>query len=255
MASFPTSAKTFATRSNGQIIDGSHVQDLQDEVAALEDGYLNGAARLNSSNSTVANLSVVGGSTVAALHVTSTATFDGNVTITGTLTASGGLSKPFIVFTPAHNQPPASAYATLDTRNNHLVLDFDGSTDEEAIFPGVLPVGYSGGGLAVDIYVAFTSATSGSVRFQADIERIDTSSLDIDSDGFTGTFQSAGGTAPGTSGQVIKVTITFTAGSQMDSLAAGEAFRLKIRRDADGTSGTDDITTDAEVLRVVVRET
>jgi hypothetical protein len=163
-------------------------------------------------------------------------------------------AKPFIVFTPAANNPPASAYSTPDTRNAHLVLDFDGSTDEEAVFPGVLPSGYNGGGLTCDIYTAFTSATSGSVRFQAAIERIDTSSLDIDADSFA-SFQSAGGSAPGTSGQVIKVTITFTDGSQMDSLAAGEAFRLKIRRDADGTSGTDDITTDAEVLRVVVRET
>jgi hypothetical protein len=78
--------------------------------------------------------------------------------------------------------------------------------------------------------------------------------LDIDADSFAA-FQSAGGTAPGTSGQVIKVSVTFTDGAQMDSLAAGEAFRLKIRRDADGTSGTDDITTDAELLMVLVRAT
>jgi hypothetical protein len=89
---------------------------------------------------------------------------------------------------------------------------------------------------------------------QAAIERIDASSLDIDSDSFAA-FQSAGGTAPGTSGQVIKVDVAFTNGAQMDSLAAGELFRLKIRRDADGTSGTDDITTDAELLAVLIKET
>ena len=47
----------------------------------------------------------------------------------------------------------------------------------------------------------------------------------------------------------------FTDGAQMDSLSAGEAFRLKLRRDADGTSGTDDVTTDAELLLVEVKET
>jgi hypothetical protein len=36
--------------------------------------------------------------------------------------------------------------------------------------------------------------------------------------------------------------------------AAGEPFRLKVRRDADGTSGTDDIATDAELVRIVIRE-
>lgn len=69
MASFPASVKSFATRSNGQTIDATHVNDLQDEVNAVEDGYLNGTARLNSSNSTVATLSVTGGSTFATRPV------------------------------------------------------------------------------------------------------------------------------------------------------------------------------------------
>lgn len=158
------------------------------------------------------------------------------------------------VFTPLNNEPPAAAFATLDTRNGHITLDFDGATDEEAVFSGVLPAHYAGGGLTIETFWAFTSATSGSLRVQTSIERIDASSLDIDADSFA-TANSAGGTAPGTSGQVIKVTTTHTSGAEMDSLAAGEAFRLKIRRDADGTSGTDDITTDAELLAVNLKET
>lgn len=157
-------------------------------------------------------------------------------------------------FLPLANEPPSSAFATPDLRNVHPVLDFDGSTDEEAVWTGRLSDAYSGGGLTVIIQCAFTSATSGSVRWQAAIERVDLSSLDIDADSFA-SFQSAGGTAPGTSGQTIDVSIAFTSGAQMDSLAAGETFRLKIRRDADGTSGTDNITTDAEVLLVQVKET
>lgn len=163
-------------------------------------------------------------------------------------------AKPYVDLYPSGNEPPSAAYATPDLRNLHPTLDFDGATDEEAVWTFNLPTNYAGGGLTVDTYWAFTSATSGSLRVQAGIERIDASSLDIDADSIAA-FQSAGGTAPGTSGQVIKVSVAFTAGAQMDSLAAGEAARLKIRRDADGTSGTDDITTDAELLLVVVRET
>lgn len=179
-------------------------------------------------------------------------TTNGSGTLSWAAAASG--AAPFMMWTAQGNQPPASAYATADTRNSHSVLDFDGSTDEEAVFGGVLSNDYAGGGLTCDTWWAFTSATSGSLRVQAGIERIDASSLDIDADSFA-SFNSAGGTAPGTNGQVIVVTVTFTSGAQMDSLAAGEAFRLKIRRDADGTSGTDDITTDAELLRVTLRET
>lgn len=158
------------------------------------------------------------------------------------------------IFKPIENEPPTSNFATLDTRNNHPVLDFDGSADEETVFSGYLPANYAGGGLTISTFWALTSATSGSLRVQAAIERIDLSSLDIDADSFA-SFQSAGGSAPGTSGHVIKVDVALTSGAQMDSLAANENFRLKIRRDADGTSGTDDIATDAELLRVVVKET
>lgn len=157
-------------------------------------------------------------------------------------------------FTALSNQRPSSAFATNITRNSHAALAFDGSTDEEAIFAHTLPSNYAGGGLTIETFWSFTTATSGSLRVQTSIERIDLSSLDIDADSFA-TANSAGGTAPATSGQVIKVTTTHASGAEMDSLAAGEPYRLKIRRDADGTSGTDDITTDAELLRVVVKET
>ena len=87
---------------------------------------------------------------------------------------------------------PASNYATPDLRNNHPVLDFDGSTDEEAYFELVMPAHYGGGGIAIDLYVALTSATSGTSRWQTDIERINSAGPDLESDSFVGTFQSAG---------------------------------------------------------------
>jgi len=65
--SFPSAVKAFATRNAGDTIQPSDVNDLQDEVNAIEAGYLNGTANLNSSGSTVASLSVSGGSTFAGL--------------------------------------------------------------------------------------------------------------------------------------------------------------------------------------------
>lgn len=84
MASFPTSAHSFSDFSNGATSDASQVTDIYDEVEAIEDGYLNGTARLNSSHSTVVTLSVTGKSTLA-----------GNVNISGdstlaNLSVSGG---------------------------------------------------------------------------------------------------------------------------------------------------------------------
>ena len=83
MASFPTSAVTFAAISNGAVIQATDIGNPRDEIVAIEDGYLNGTARLNSSNSTVANLSVTGGSTFAG-----TITFASSVTFSTRITLS-----------------------------------------------------------------------------------------------------------------------------------------------------------------------
>ena len=66
-----------------------------------------------------------------------------------------------LIFTPQANEPPSSNYATMDTRNSHLVLDFDGASNEDAVFSGVMPQHYDGGGVSVYIHYAMSSATSG----------------------------------------------------------------------------------------------
>lgn len=74
MASYPGAVKTFAVRANGQTIQDTWFNDLQDEVTALEDGILNGTAPLTSSRITGASLQVSGGSTLASLSVTGNST-------------------------------------------------------------------------------------------------------------------------------------------------------------------------------------
>lgn len=153
---------------------------------------------------------------------------------------------------PYSNEPPAASYATLDLRNGHPCLDFDGSADEEAIFTGIMPQNYDGGGVTVILKVRFTSATSGNAFFQAGFERM--TGLDVDADSFAA-FQGADADPNGTSGIETACSIPFTNGAQMDSVVAGDEFRLKVRRDADGTVGTDDVTTDAELYAIEIRET
>jgi hypothetical protein len=87
-ASYPGAVKAFASRSNGQTIDASHVGDLQDEVSAIEAGITQGTAPLNSSNSTLLNLSVSAKSTFVG-----NVQMNGNCTVTGSLTA-GPLRSP-----------------------------------------------------------------------------------------------------------------------------------------------------------------
>ncbi len=156
-------------------------------------------------------------------------------------------------FFPQDNEPPSSNYATLDTRNSHLVLDFDASTDEAAVFKGILPSHYSGGGITIKLHYAMTSATSGNIIWQTAIERIGDGQQAIDSDGFATANSSSATAVPATSGHVDILSIAHTSGAQMDSLAAGEGFRLKVNRDAD--NGSDTATGDAELFAIEIVET
>jgi hypothetical protein len=156
-----------------------------------------------------------------------------------------------VVFTPLHNEPPSANYATLDTRNLHPVLDFDAATNEDAVFSFVMPRNYNGGGLTVNLHYAMSTATSGDIDWDAAFERIGDQQQDIDADGFAAANSVDNTTVPGTSGLVDIVSITFTDGADMDSIAVGEGARLKITRDA----VSDTAAGDAELLFVEIRET
>jgi hypothetical protein len=146
------------------------------------------------------------------------------------------------------NMPPASAFATVDTRNAHVCLDFDAGTDESAVFAGILP---RLANTTVVLAWAASSATSGDVVWNVAWERDDTGT-DLDADSFA-TANSATATTSATSGALTYTSITFTTGAQMDNIAAGERFRLKVTRDADNAADT--MTGDAELFAVHVRET
>lgn len=161
--------------------------------------------------------------------------------------------ETLLIFEAAASRGPSANYATFTTRNGNLVLDYDAATDESADFVSVLPRHYGGGGITVRLGWMGKSATSGTTRWSAAFERHDTAT-DLGADSFA-TANTAAGTAPGTTGYTAYTDIAFTDGAQIDSLAVGEKFRLRIARDADGTSGTDDMTGDAQLQTVELRET
>ena len=157
-----------------------------------------------------------------------------------------------LIWTPLANEPPAANFATLDTRNSHPVLDFDTTTGESAVFRGVMPRHYAGTtGVTVYVHYAMTSATSGTCGWLVAFERVSDSQQDIDSDGFAAAQTLTAVTVPGTSGHVDISNVAFTNGAQMDSVAVGEGFRLKITRDV----ANDNATGDAELWAIEMKET
>ena len=155
-----------------------------------------------------------------------------------------------VIFTPLHNEPPSSNAATIDLRNQHPVLDFDTTTGEAAVFSSVMPRNYAGGGVTVYVHWAASTATTGTIGWLVGFEQIGTA-LDIDADSFAADNTVTAATVSGTSGIIVITNTTFTDGADMDSVAVGEAFRLKITRDVAGDSAAGD----AELLAVEIKET
>jgi len=146
---------------------------------------------------------------------------------------------------------PMSGFATALTVNARRVLAFDASSDEAVYFSDIAPQNISGTPTAIVTYM-MASATTGAVRFQAAIEAVsDGDATDLDATTSFDTDNSAGATVPGTAGYIDQLSITLT---NADSLAAGDYFRLRLNRDANGTSGTDDATGDCYVLGVELRD-
>jgi hypothetical protein len=169
----------------------------------------------------------------------------GTLALLETLPAGG--TKTYATFTATDNQPPATAFATLDTRGTGIaVLDFDATTDESAVFVGIIPEGASlGSGLKVRLHWMASTATADNCRWGVQFEK---SGTDLDSDSFD-TAAEAHSAANGTSGIETVTEITITT---IDSLAAGDRFRLKVFRNADDATN-DTMTGDAELIAVEIR--
>lgn len=155
-----------------------------------------------------------------------------------------------LIFTPHACEPPGSNPATLDLRNRRPVLDFDGSANESAVFSGVMPRHYAGGGVVVALHYAMSTATSGDVDWDFAWERIGDEQLDVDSDSFAAAKSANDNPVPAVSGHVDVVAVPFSDGPEMDGVAAGEGFRLKVIRDA----ASDSAAGDAELYFIEIRE-
>ena len=148
------------------------------------------------------------------------------------------------------NEAPisGSGFVSFDRRNGQPVLRFGARAPRTAMFSRILPGGYAGGGLTLQLIWAASVATLGDVVWGGAIER---RNADIDVDGFAGQ-QTATGTANATSGILTTTSITFGAAA-MDGLQPNEPFRLQLQRLAG--VGADTMLGDAELVSAALIET
>lgn len=158
------------------------------------------------------------------------------------------------------DMPPGSSYATPDMRTGGSspaeglpVYDFDDTTAEYMDYFCYLTPNYDGGGLTVVLPWSATSATSGAVVWRAAIRRLNDDAEDIDTSQTYDFNQASADTTASASGEPSYPTIAFTDGADMDSLAAGEAFILRVGRLPSDAGDT--MTGDAELWTPIIKET
>lgn len=156
-----------------------------------------------------------------------------------------------LVIKAAENHQPSSNPATPDRRGELFVLDFDDTTAEYAVFTNILPRHYSGNGLTIYIHYSMTSAVSGTCGWTIEFERISDSRVDIDSISWATAQTVTAVTVPGTSGYVDIVNVSISNGANMDSIAGGEYFAIRLKRDV----ANDNATGDAEFHAMELKET
>ena len=148
---------------------------------------------------------------------------------------------------------PVFCFATLDTRNNIPLLDFDAASNEIEIFFGVMPRSYAGGGVTISFYVLTTQVT-GDMSWKTFFKSVTDDVDNLDTKVFAAPQSNQAVDAPSASGEPKLFTIAHTDGAQMDSLAAGEPFFLMLMRDGQDTTN-DDMANDAEMLSGEIKET
>jgi hypothetical protein len=118
----------------------------------------------------------------------------------------------------------------------------------DILFEGSMDVNYDGGPFTIDLYWLAATAVAGDVEWTGAIAR------QADSDAINRPFATeivAVSTAPAVNGDIRRVTLAFT-NADADSIAAGNPYRLRIRRN--GASGADTMDDTAQLLRVTVQE-
>lgn len=222
-------------------------------------------------NATADNASIAAGTDHQVLRRSGTAVAFGAVNlaqaaaVTGLLPQSNLAKSGTVIARVLKAMPPGTLQAqeyvitgTSTPAESVWVHAFDDSVVEYMDFLCEMSPQYAGGGLTIRICWTTASATSNVCRWEIgirampdDAEDLDNTSHDYSTNGYANNFIEA--TAPSTAGEPVYDTITISAGTNMDNLAAGEMFILRIRRNTT-TSGTD-LSGDAQLIGLSIRET
>ncbi len=148
----------------------------------------------------------------------------------------------------------AANFAVPGFANDKPFLAFDDTANEVAMFQGLMPRAYGGGGVTLTVGWMSPDQTSLDTSWKAFFMSVTDDVDNLLSKNFAAPQVNAAVTVASVAGEVDYFTITFTDGAQMDSVAVGELFYLLLMRDGQDSTA-DDMTGDAQVVFAELKET
>jgi len=153
-----------------------------------------------------------------------------------------------LVFDSLSNRPPPASYASVDLRNGFVVLDFDDTSNETAIYLTTLPSQFSGGQFVAVVTWTSTTATTGNAKLLLETTRI-ANGVNLDSLPAADASINLTVAAPTSSGDlVMSQTLSWSSGSA----AAGDLLLVKVTRLASDVADT--LVGDVELVSLEIRE-
>ena len=146
------------------------------------------------------------------------------------------------------NRPPATGFAAVNVRGGFVVLQFDDSLDEQALFHATIPSHYGGGDVEVVLTWTTTSATSGSCKLRVELTRM-TSGSNLDSPPTVSDSVEVTENAPATSGDLVQ---SFCGPLSVTGLSGGDTLIVSVTRVA--SDAIDTLAGDVELISVALRE-
>jgi len=213
-------------------------------------GYSGPTGNVFSVNGFTGNITISAGSNITVSP--SIIPGGGDILISSTATSGAAGTKTLAVFSVLDSNPPATNFATIDTRNSVAVLEFDAATVESTFFSGIIPQGtILGSTLGAFLHFAGDTATGATVAWGICMERM-TGTFGFSADNFGAGVQ-INQILP--TSQTAAITIAGAAAVPVPTgLTQGEAYRLLIRRIA--TDATNDTAAgDAQLVMVELRNT
>ena len=144
-------------------------------------------------------------------------------------------------------QLPNSGGAYFNTRNDRTVVAFESVVNRSVIFAGIIPQNFAGN----DIQVRLALSAANAIGPEDTTFGVEFDELSSDRSDTWGTQVSGTATLPTTAGEIFVGPLTVV-NANLDSLAAGDPFRLRITRLAE--AGTDNAAGDVELHALELRE-